>query len=298
MTKYIFLFIALWCLSISSFSQDVITPTRGKDIQAKIIDVTKTDIAYKKIDSPNGPTLTIPKSDVLIIRYADGTKDVLFKQITLVEESKETESIHDTVRIEAKNEAPDIITFTSGEDIQAKVIEVNKTYIIYKLFNSLNDTTLTIPKSKVLIISYANGTKDVLYKQNTVENEVIENENVKPPTELKSDITEKVKLSQAELRMKGTKDSKASYTGLRSGAGLTAVTSLVLTPIVGLIPAVACASSTPRERNLNYDHTELKEDPDYNKAYVRQAHRTKAIKVLAGYLIGSAAWFVLIFGGL
>jgi hypothetical protein len=107
--------------------------------------------------------------------------------------------------------------------------------------------------------------------------------------------TEAVKLSRSELKMKGMEDARINYIGRGSGAGFTAVTSLVLSPVIGLIPAVACASSTPRERNLNIENRELKNDPDYRTGYVKQARKTKATNVLIGYAVGSAAWFILIF---
>jgi len=99
---------------------------------------------------------------------------------------------------------------------------------------------------------------------------------------------------EAELTIRGIEDSKINYRGRGSGAGWTAFTSLVFTPILGLIPAVACASTTPRDRNLNYDDKKLKDDPIYKKAYVNQARKTKALRVLSGYLIGSATYLVLI----
>ena len=150
---------------------------------------------------------------------------------------------------------------------------------------------MTIPIAEVLLISYADGTKDLIYKQYNVSNEL--QSNVKLKTELNSDATETAKLSKAELSMKGTRDAKINYIGRGSGAVWTAVTSVLLSPIVGLIPAAACASSRPRERNLNFDDVELKNDPNYNKAYVKQARKTKVASVLAGYIIGSAVWFVI-----
>ncbi|MDB4107558.1 hypothetical protein N8368_02790 [Bacteroidia bacterium] len=295
MIKYLFSFIALMGLGINSFSQDVITPALGLDIEAEIIEVNTIDIKYKRFDNPDGPTLTIPKSDVLIISYADGTKEVLFKQNRVAEKSNESEAINDTIETIAKKNAPAIITLKYGEDIEATVIEVTETEVVYKRVISSNDSILYVPKSDVLLISYSDGTKELMYKQNTVSNEVPKTDGGNVKTKPKSDPTERATLTKAQLRDKGTLDSKNNYSGRRSGAGWTAVTSFVLTPIVGLIPAAACASSTPREKNLNYENTELQKDPDYRKAYVKQARKNKAVKVLAGYLAGSAAWIMVVF---
>ncbi len=60
----------------ASYSQDVITKKNGDDIASKVIELTPTEVKYKKIDNPDGPIYTILKSDVLMIRYENGTKDI------------------------------------------------------------------------------------------------------------------------------------------------------------------------------------------------------------------------------
>jgi len=61
---------------LSAHAQDIITKTNGDDIKAKVLEVTQTDIKYKRFESPDGPAYTISKADVLMIRYQDGTKDI------------------------------------------------------------------------------------------------------------------------------------------------------------------------------------------------------------------------------
>jgi hypothetical protein len=64
-------------LSISlCFSQDIITKKSGEDIQSKIMEVTQTEVKYKIFDNQEGPLFTLLKSDVLMIRYKNGSKDV------------------------------------------------------------------------------------------------------------------------------------------------------------------------------------------------------------------------------
>lgn len=59
-----------------SFAQDLITKKSGEDVKAKVIEVTTTEIKYKKAENINGPLFTILKSDVLLLRYENGSKDV------------------------------------------------------------------------------------------------------------------------------------------------------------------------------------------------------------------------------
>ena len=59
-----------------SFSQDIITTKTGEDILAKILEITKTEIKYKKSDNQDGPLYTMLKSDILMIRYENGSKEI------------------------------------------------------------------------------------------------------------------------------------------------------------------------------------------------------------------------------
>lgn len=58
------------------YSQDIITKKSGEDIKAKILEVTNNEVKYKKYDSQTDVIFTLLKSDILMIRYSDGTKDI------------------------------------------------------------------------------------------------------------------------------------------------------------------------------------------------------------------------------
>jgi len=68
--------LAITLFSSIGFAQDVLTKKTGEEIQSKVLEVTIAEIKYKKFDNLNGPTFTILKSDVLIIRYENGSKDI------------------------------------------------------------------------------------------------------------------------------------------------------------------------------------------------------------------------------
>jgi hypothetical protein len=70
------LFIAI-SFSTISFSQDLITKKNGEEIKAKILEVTQSEIKYKNFDQQSGPLFTIQKSEIFMIRYENGTKDIL-----------------------------------------------------------------------------------------------------------------------------------------------------------------------------------------------------------------------------
>ncbi len=84
------LIIALCIISISTNAQDIITKKDGTDISAKVLELTITEIKYKRVDNLSGPIYTLPKADVLMIRYEDGTKDI-FNEVV----SSESKSLPD-----------------------------------------------------------------------------------------------------------------------------------------------------------------------------------------------------------
>jgi hypothetical protein len=76
MKKLIILFLICICYSIQLLSQDLIILKNGEEIKSKILEVSPTEIKYKKFDNLDGPTFSIFKSDVFMIKYQNGTKDV------------------------------------------------------------------------------------------------------------------------------------------------------------------------------------------------------------------------------
>jgi hypothetical protein len=76
MKKILFL-IAIFIVSLPTvFSQDILIKKTGDEIKTKVIEVGVSEIKYKKFESPTGPTYSILKSDVFMIKYEDGNKDV------------------------------------------------------------------------------------------------------------------------------------------------------------------------------------------------------------------------------
>lgn len=65
----------LFCLmSIGASAQDVIIRKNGDEIQAKVLAVSDSEIDYKKWSNQNGPTYTMSKNDVFMIKYIKATR--------------------------------------------------------------------------------------------------------------------------------------------------------------------------------------------------------------------------------
>lgn len=71
--QIIFIFFSHFIL----FSQDNIILKNGDEIAAKVIEIGLDEVKYKKYQNLEGPTYTILKSEVFMIKYENGTKDVI-----------------------------------------------------------------------------------------------------------------------------------------------------------------------------------------------------------------------------
>ena len=58
-------------------AQDFIVLKTGDEVKSKVLEIGLTEIKYKKYDNLNGPSYTVTKSDVFMVRYENGTKDVI-----------------------------------------------------------------------------------------------------------------------------------------------------------------------------------------------------------------------------
>ncbi len=81
----------IFCTNINA--QDKILLRSGDELNAKVTEITETEVKFKKFDNLNGPTHVIYKSDVFSIKYENGTKDV-FNNSIKVEVSELVESAY------------------------------------------------------------------------------------------------------------------------------------------------------------------------------------------------------------
>jgi hypothetical protein len=162
----------------------------------------------------------------------------------------------------------DEVILKNGDTFQAKVIEIGVTEIKYKKCNNLEGPTVSILKSDVFLIKYANGTKEVFK----------ENDNIRPN-------------ESAEFRQIGS--TKSEMWGTETNGNATAslvlgIIGLCLLPVIGGILAVALGSSALKE---------IERNP--NK-YSMSTYKTAKAGVVMGWI--SIAWamflFILILGAI
>lgn len=78
MKKYLILAITL-CAYTFVNAQDIITFTDGSEVEARVVEVTRSDVKYKLYEEPDGAMYTVGKEAVLMIKYINGRNEVFAK---------------------------------------------------------------------------------------------------------------------------------------------------------------------------------------------------------------------------
>jgi hypothetical protein len=114
--------VVILCLIVLCFAknkaQDKLTLNNGDEVNAKVIEITDSEIKYKKSDNLTGPTRVINKSDVFSIKYENGTKD-FFGFTPKSPEEHNTTTVYESVSKETKSN-PQINKFDTDTSDFAK----------------------------------------------------------------------------------------------------------------------------------------------------------------------------------
>ena len=77
--KKLFTLFACALMATALWAQDIIVTTDAKKIDAKILEVTTSEIRYKELDNIDGPTFILGTDEIVTIIYANG-KVVLYNK--------------------------------------------------------------------------------------------------------------------------------------------------------------------------------------------------------------------------
>ena len=143
------LFVALCVSMATTFAQDVITLKNGTDIQALVLEVGEVDVKYKKFDNPNGPNYTLKKSEIFMIKYVNGSKDVFIdSSLPTTKSNSNQQNNSNQSNIQSQDELLYITKSTfSG-------IKVKNSSGVTLLGNEITSTLASVPEALQL---YNNG---------------------------------------------------------------------------------------------------------------------------------------------
>ena len=64
-------------IGVNASAQDVIVMRNGEELQCKILEVNKNEVKYKRWTNQEGPAFAEKKSDIFMIKYENGEKEVV-----------------------------------------------------------------------------------------------------------------------------------------------------------------------------------------------------------------------------
>lgn len=73
--KKILFILAVFCCAATASAQDTIFKTDAQSIKAKIMEISPSEVRYKRFSNPDGPTYVLPVSDISHIVYQNGERD-------------------------------------------------------------------------------------------------------------------------------------------------------------------------------------------------------------------------------
>lgn len=171
--------------------------------------------------------------------------------------------------------AQDVILKRTGEKLSIKVKSLSDSLITYATADKTNptgETLVVISVSEVASITYESGQRISF---------------VEPlqPAPANSYARDSPRLTQSELFTKGRGDAIVYYQGYKGAATGTLIVSL-LSPLVGLIPAVACSATPPSVYRVVTPDSRMLSNVDYTNGYLRESRRIKARRVWTNWGIG------------
>ncbi|OUJ75928.1 hypothetical protein [Hymenobacter crusticola] len=100
--RQLLLLCALLPTAYQSFAQDVILKSDGEEITGKVITITPDQITYVSAAEGRSDTLHLASSTVFLIRYANGTKEVLRNSAAPTEPVMSKEEAYTRGRLDAR----------------------------------------------------------------------------------------------------------------------------------------------------------------------------------------------------
>lgn len=146
--KEIILSIGATLLVTTSFAQDTIVKKNNETIVAKITEISQSEIKYKRADLPDGPAYVVPKSEILRIKYVNGTVDEFVAQTT------------STGNGNASAKPDYILIMVDGTQLKGKLISETSSEVVL-LDNNIGQKTINRKKIKSLKPEHGNVTQIV-----------------------------------------------------------------------------------------------------------------------------------------
>lgn len=105
-------FLLTMCVVFNLSAQDIIVKRNGDELQCRILEVSKNEVKYKRWVNLDGPAFSEKKSDIFMIKYENGEKDVIAHSSPISEPSAISTNVNDVDSYEYIYEEPTPISHT------------------------------------------------------------------------------------------------------------------------------------------------------------------------------------------
>ncbi len=92
----------------------------------------------------------------------------------------------------------------------------------------------------------------------------------------------------------GVDDADEHYKAKKSGKGLILATTLIGSPVLGLVPATICSAITPKHKNLQVPNSKLVTNDPYMRGYKNEAKYIKKHNTWPSYVLASVTWVCVV----
>ena len=140
--KAITLNLFFYCIVNQLNAQDIILKTDGTEIQAKVTEVGIEDVKYHRFDNLTGPVYNLKKSEIFMITYQDGHKDVFGRgQKTVTQPTTTPVTQQQTKPVEPQKTTPAVQQQTNPTVQQQPSTATNTAYLgkTYKILDYYNE---------------------------------------------------------------------------------------------------------------------------------------------------------------
>lgn len=161
---------AVMLLSLAVRAHDIIVTTDARKIEAKITEVSKSEIRYKELDNPDGPMFVIATDEISSVIYSNG-KVVLYNQpaastteVSAIKPEPEA-SMQEKAQPVTDESLADILLL-SGQTIRAHIMALRGDQVVY----SVEGNNATLAASQIEKVTFLHNGQVKVY--NAVERPV------------------------------------------------------------------------------------------------------------------------------
>lgn len=106
------IFLLTMCVVFNLSAQDIIVKRNGDELQCRILEVSKNEVTYKRWTNQDGPAFSEKKSNIFMIKYENGEKDVIAHSSPISEPSAISTNVNDVDSYKYIYEEPTPISHT------------------------------------------------------------------------------------------------------------------------------------------------------------------------------------------